>query len=192
MHGADKRANHSGSSRRGRQLRSAAHHKVAEHLRVPARLASLDICHGRSPPLLQTSRPLLYFNLFNRFNSPSDQGVPGRVQRCWLARRWSLCACSRPNRSIFGLSCCNSSRRTTPDKGLLSSMMWVDRLSYSYITMKSGLFIIAVSYLLPYELQKSKYMHQIIKGGKIYDWLIAQFIVYSCNYDSCLFLSRKF
>lgn len=40
MHGADKRANHSGSSRRGWQLCSAAHHKVAEHLRVPFLLTS--------------------------------------------------------------------------------------------------------------------------------------------------------
>ncbi len=54
MHGADERANHGGSSRRGWQLRSAAHHKVAEHLWVPACLASLDICHTCSPPLLQT------------------------------------------------------------------------------------------------------------------------------------------
>lgn len=55
-------------------------------------------------------------------------------RRCWLVQRWSLCACSRPNRSIFGLSS-NSSRRTMPDRGLLFFMMWVDPLSYSCISV---------------------------------------------------------
>lgn len=44
----------------------------------------------------------------------------GTSRRCWLVRRWSLCACSRPKRSISGLSSNSisiSSRCTPPVRG---------------------------------------------------------------------------
>lgn len=54
MHGADEPTNQRSSCRRGWHLCSAAHHKVAGHLRVPACFAPLGICHACSLPLIQT------------------------------------------------------------------------------------------------------------------------------------------
>lgn len=83
-------------------------------------------------------------------------------RRCWLVQRLSLCACSRPNRSIFGLSS-NSSRRTMPDRGLLFFMMWVDPLSYSYISVTDAThcwrFCFSFIFLYFYINCKSKYIH---------------------------------
>lgn len=52
---ADKRANHSGSSRRGWRVCSAAHHKVAERPRVPACLLALVISRTWSPNLVHSN-----------------------------------------------------------------------------------------------------------------------------------------
>lgn len=81
---ADKRANHSGSSRRGWRVCSAAHHKVAERPRVPACLAALDISRTWSPNLVHSN---IFLLLLPSRLKQFELDVFRCGRRCWLVQR---------------------------------------------------------------------------------------------------------
>lgn len=121
-----------GGAGRPAQQRTTKLQSISESPPARFHLTSLTHLHPTSPA--HFARPFTphAFSSVNSLSDPRHSSVSRRVQRCSLVRRWSLCACSRPNRSTFGLSS-YSSRCTAPDRGLLSFMMWVNnRLFFVY------------------------------------------------------------
>lgn len=140
------------------QLRNTKLRSIPES--PPAWLHLTSLAPGAR--ISSTATPSLYFSLLI-FNSLSVSPDLGALQRCWLVQRWSLCACSRPNRSIFGLSS-KSSRRTTPDRGLLSFMMWVDPLSFSCVAITKHWWCNQFSVFFAFYSHLKKYFNAFLYG----------------------------